>query len=387
MAELRLPLRDRTLEMYSTGDPAVWPRPGGPSTSRVAFAATHVVMDPLAHVQDPMADGAIDWDATMAFRHYLWSLGLGVADAMDTAQRGQGLGWDQARRLIERSSGEARSVGGALVCGATTDQLEGSLACTLDQIARAYTEQCDFIEEAGAVPIVMASQHLARTADGPSDYLRVYDAVLRDRGVPVMLHWLGAPFVPAFGSYWGSSDTREASRTLLELISRHVDRVAGVKLSVLDRDLEIDLRRRLPPGVRLFTGDDFNYVDLIRGDGTTHSDALLGVFDPIAPAAAAALAALDADDVQAYDTILSPTLPLARTIFEAPTGNYKVGVVLLAYLNGHQAHFRMLGGMEATRSLAHLADVFRAADTCGLLRDPEMAVARMKVVLAVAGVE
>lgn len=387
MADLRLPLRDGALQVYSTGDPAVWPRPAGPSTSRVAFAATHVVMDPLAHSLDPTVDGAIDWDATMAFRHHLWSLGLGVADAMDTAQRGQGLGWDHAKQLIKRSCREARSVGGAIVCGASTDQLDDSMARSLDRIATAYVEQCDLIEEAGGVPIVMASPHLARIADGSSDYLRVYDAVLRDRGVPVMLHWLGAPFVPAFGTYWGASDTRKASQTLLELIARHADRVAGVKLSVLDPGLEIDLRRELPPGVRLFTGDDFNYVELIRGDERSHSDALLGAFDPIAPAAAAALAALDADDVEAYNAILSPTLPLARTIFEAPTGNYKVGVVLLAYLNGHQAHFRMLGGMEAARSLAHLADVFRAADTCGLLRDPEMAVARMKVVLAVAGVE
>lgn len=386
MPDLRLPLRAGTLETYSTGEPRVWPRPSGPPTSRVAFAATHVVMDPLVHTVDPLSDAAIDWDATMAFRHHVWALGLGVADAMDTAQRGQGLGWQQAKELIYRSCREARSVGGAIVCGASTDQLHASSATSLDDLARAYVEQCDLIEAAGGVPIVMASRHLARTASGPSDYLRVYDAVLRDRSVPVMLHWLGAQFVPTFGTYWGARDTREASQTLLEVVTRNADRVAGVKLSVLDPRLEVELRAALPAGVRLFTGDDFNYVELIRGDEQSHSDALLGAFDPIAPAAAAALAALDAGDFEAYDAILQPTLPLVRTIFEAPTGNYKAGVVLMAYLNGHQSHFRMLGGMEAARSLAHLSDVFRGADKSGLLRDPELAVARMKVLLGASGI-
>jgi uncharacterized protein DUF993 len=371
---LRLPRAGGVLEPYTPGEPRAFAAGGAPPVSRVAFAAAHVVADPLG---DP---GALDWEATLAFRRHLWAHGLGVAEAMDTAQRGMGLSWDVARELIRRSAAEA---GGRLAAGAGTDH--GSPR-RVAEVRGAYEQQCEFVEGTGAQAIVMASRALAAIARGPDDYREVYGVVLGGLERPAILHWLGDMFDPALHGYWGSEDLDEATEVFLEIVAAHADKVDGVKVSLLDDAREIALRERLPEGVRLYTGDDFNYPALILGDGERHSDALLGVFDAIAPAAAAALHALDAGDVAAYEEILAPTVPLARKLFEAPTFNYKTGIVFLAFLNGHQDHFRMVGGLESARSIVHLADLFVLADRAGLLRDPALAVARMRHVLALAGI-
>jgi hypothetical protein len=350
------------LDTYVPGEPEAF-EPRGPAKTRVAFAAAHVVAG---------LDGGVDWEATLSFRRHLWEYGLGVAEAMDTAQRGMGLEWPAARELIRRTAAEG---GGRLAAGAATDHTEPT---TLDEVRAAYEHQCEFIEGTGAQVIVMASRALAALAGGPDDYREVYGAVLEQLERPAILHWLGDMFDPALAGYWGSEDLDEAAETLLAIIETHAVRVDGIKVSLLDAQREIDIRRRLPQGVRLYTGDDFNYPDLIA----TGSDALLGIFDAIAPAAAAALHALDAGDRAEYDRILVPTVPLARRLFEAPTFNYKTGIVFLAWLNGHQEHFRLLGGLERARSVEHLADIFVLADRAGLLRDPELAVARMRQILA-----
>lgn len=386
MSAVSLPTGDRTTVRYEVSKPRLFETGTGPITGRVAYAAAHVVADPLAPAPNPLAEPSVDWESTLAFRRHLWSLGLGVAEAMDTAQRGSGLGWEAARELIELSCREARSVGGSIVCGVSTDQLAPAATPNLDEIVRAYSEQCDVVEEAGGVPIVMASRHLARAADRPDDYARVYRRVLADRSGPVMLHWLGGAFDPALAGYWGSQDLRGAMETVLSIISERPERVSGIKLSVLDPEVEKAVRIRLPHAVLMLTGDDFNFMELIRGDGGSYSHALLGAFDPLAPAAAAALRALDAGDVAGYDELLGPCVPLARKIFEAPTADYKVGVVLMAWLNGHQSHFRMIAGLESTRSVVHLSEVFKLADQAGLLADADLAVSRMRSFLEVSGV-
>lgn len=352
----------------------------GPAASRRAYAAAHVVVDPL----DPAA--AIDWDATLAFRRHLWGLGLGVADAMDTAQRGAALSWPAARELIARSGAEARAVGGALACGAATDQLPTG-PVTLADVAAAYVEQAGWVRAAGGVPVLMASRHLAAVAAGPDDYTRVYDGVLSQLDGPVLLHWLGEPFDPAMRGYWGSTDLDAATDTVLDVIGRHAGRVTGIKISLLDAAREVAMRRRLPAGVRMYTGDDFHYDTLIAGDEHGHSDALLGILDAIAAPARAALARLDAGDTAGYAALLAPTVPLARLLFAAPTSAYKTGIVFLAWLNGHQRHFHMLGAAQGLRSVQHLAEVFRLADAAGALADPELAAHRMRAYLAVAGFE
>lgn len=383
---LVLPTADGALERYVPGTAPDLPAPTGrPPRSRAVLAAAHVVADPLA-AGDPLTEPAIDWDATLAYRRHLWSYGFGVADAMDTAQRGGALTWPLAKELIRRSAAEAKAAGGQLVCGAVTDQLDPAAPATLEEITAAYLEQCEFIEGEGATPVVMCSRHLARAARGPEDYRRVYDAVLGAARRPVVLHWLGEVFDPALRGYWGAVDPADAIDSVADLIAAHEERVDGIKLSLLDDRLERELRDRLPEGVRLYTGDDFNYPALIRGDEHGHSDALLGIFDAIAPVAAAALAALDEGDLPRYEELFAPTVPLARHIFQAPTGSYKAGVVLLAYLNGHQAHFRMLGGMESARSVIHYAELFRLADSARILADPERAAARLRPVLELAGI-
>ncbi|WP_431915769.1 dihydrodipicolinate synthase family protein [Micromonospora wenchangensis] len=359
-------------------------RPTGPSTSRVAYAAAHVVADPRAE-NVPGAPAAVDWDTTLAFRRHLWSYGLGVADGMDTAQRGAGLDYPATRELIRRSAAEARAVGGRIVAGVATDQLPPAPA-TVAQVTRAYADQLADVTAAGARPVLMCSRHLAAAATGPDDYLRVYDDLLTAADQPVVLHWLGDMFDPALAGYWGSTDLDEATETVLHLIKQHQGRVDGIKVSLLDADREVALRRRLPAGVRLYTGDDFHYPELIRGDGQGHSDALLGVFAAIAPAAAAALAALDAGDLDRYDAVFAPTLPLARHLFAAPTWFYKTGIVFLAWLAGHQEHFTMLAGQQSGRSPAHLARLLVLADAAGLLPDAELAAARARAYLTVAGV-
>jgi hypothetical protein len=353
----------------------------------VAFAAAHVVVDPLA-TTDPWLDAAIDWEATLAYRRHLWDLGMSVAEAMDTAQRGMGLDWPASRELIRRSLAEAGAVGAVdrVASGAGTDHLAAGQTVTLDQAVEAYAEQCAFVEGCGGRIILMASRALAAAARSPDDYAYVYDRVLSQVHEPVIIHWLGDMFDPALAGYWGSADLDAASETCLGIVAANARKIDGIKVSLLDKQREISLRRRLPAGVRMYTGDDFNYPELILGDEQGASDALLGIFDAIAPAATAALAALDRGDHDTYSSIFEPTVELSRHIFRAPTRFYKTGVVFLAYLNGHQGHFHMLGGQQSARSIVHLAELFRLADRARLLRDPDLATARMKLVLALAGV-
>jgi hypothetical protein len=386
MTSIVLPEPDGTLHRYVCNASPALPTRAAPPTSRVAYAAAHVVADPLGETTQA-GPATLDWDATLAFRHHLWALGLGVADAMDTAQRGMGLDWTVARELVVRSATEARAVGGAIAAGAQTDHLAPGTARTLDDVVAAYLDQCAAVEEAGATVVVMASRELCRIARGADDYAYVYDKVLGSLGSPAILHWLGDAFDPALAGYFGSRDVEQAAACLLAIVADHREKVDGVKLSLLDKEWEIVLRRQLPPGVRMYTGDDFGYPTTIAGDDKGHSDALLGAFDFAAPAAAWALAALDCGDVATFRQRLDPTLPLSRHVFCAPTGFYKTGVVFLAYLNGHQSHFTMVGGLQSARSVVHLAQCFRLADSCGLLADGDLAARRMANVLALAGIE
>ncbi|MCW4116012.1 dihydrodipicolinate synthase family protein [Aurantimonas sp. MSK8Z-1] len=387
MSEISLPVEGGALETYRlSGRASPLARRDRASFNRVAFAAAHVVADPLA-AADPWIDAAIDWDATLRFRHRLWDLGFGVAEAMDTAQRGMGLNFPQAQELIRRSLREAASRGDALIaCGAGTDHLAPSKDLSLDAILDAYLEQVAFVEGEGGQVILMASRALAAAARSPDDYLEVYGRVLDAARRPVILHWLGEMFDPALEGYWGSPDHGAAMDTCLALIEANADKIEGIKISLLSKEKEIAMRRRLPAGVRMYTGDDFNYAELIAGDGEGHSDALLGIFDAIAPAASAALEALAAGREAEFHAILSPTVALSRHIFRAPTRFYKTGVVFLAYLNGLQDHFTMVGGQESARSTLHLAELFRLADRANCLDDRDRAIARMRAVLAVRGV-
>jgi hypothetical protein len=367
---------------HTLREPVQWPLPEGPPRSRVAFAAAHVVADPLED-NGPGEPATLDWEATLAFRRHLWSYGLGVAEAMDTAQRGMGLDWTAARELIRRSAAEARASGGRIAAGAGTDHTDAS---TLDEVFAAYAEQVQDVESAGAQVIVMASRQLARVGRTPEDYRQVYDRILSQMDDPVILHWLGPMFDPALAGYWGSGDLSEATAVFLGLVRDHADQVDGVKVSLLDADHEKRLRAELPSGVRLYTGDDFNYPELIKGDSTHASDALLGIFAAIAPAASAALQALDRNDEDAYDRAFAPTLPLARHIFGSPTYYYKTSIAFLAWLSGHQPGFSMVGGLQSARSLPHLVRAFMLADVAGLFPDPELAAERMTALLAVYGV-
>ena len=384
--ELLLPHADGTLKPYRPGLPATFAPPDGPLRSRIAYSAAHVVCDPLADI-NPTLDVALDWEATLAYRRYLWSLGLSVAEAMDTAQRGMGLDWDTTKELIRRSVAEAQAEDGNIACGAGTDHLIPHPDLTLEQVEAAYEEQVGYVESVGGRVILMASRALAACATGPADYVQVYGKILSQVSQPVIIHWLGDAFDPALSGYWGSPDIGPAMEVCLQIIGDYADKVDGIKMSLLDHNLEIAVRRRLPAGVRMYTGDDFNYPDLIRGDEQSYSHALLGIFDAIAPAAAAAIQALDKGDIERYEAILAPTVPLARHLFQSPTYYYKTGVVFMAYLNGHQSHFKMVGGLESARSIIHLTQLFILADRAGLLLNPELAAERMRRVLAVAGVQ
>ncbi len=384
MPTINLP-NGTAVEPFTTSPPRSFAT-AAPPFPRLALAAAHVVADPLAE-QDPWLDVKIDWDRTIAFRKHLWSLGLGVAEAMDTAQRGMGLDWTGAQELIRRSLDAMKDHPGAVMAsGAGTDHLAPGPDVTVDDVIRAYEEQCQAVEAMGGRIILMASRALAKAARSPADYERVYGRILSQVKRPVIIHWLGEMFDPALEGYWGNHDHMAAMDTALAVIHAHADKVDGVKVSLLDDRKEVSMRRRLPRGVRMYTGDDFNYAELIAGDEQGYSDALLGIFDPIAPAVGGALAALSKNDLSTFHEILAPTVPLSRHIFKAPTRFYKTGVVFMAWLNGHQDHFVMVGGQQSTRSIQHFSELFRLADRAGLLRDPEMAAARMKSLLAVHGV-
>ena len=384
---LKLPNADRGIETYRLAGSRTYPSKLQGTLNRVAFSAAHVVADPLADV-DPWLCTAIDWDRTIAFREHVWDLGLGVAEAMDTAQRGMGLDWPTSLELIRRSVAAARARGQALVfSGAGTDQLAPQHAKSLNDVIRAYEEQIAAIEKAGGRIILMASRALARLGRDPDDYARVYDRVLSQVREPVIIHWLGDMFDPALANYWGTAQPDQAMDVALGIINAHAAKVDGVKVSLLDMQREIDMRRRLDRNVKMYTGDDFNYAELIAGDSQGFSHALLGIFDAIAPAASYALSRLAAGDDSGFRDVLEPTVPLSRHIFRAPTRFYKTGVVFMAYLNGHQDHFTMVGGQESARSTLHLAELFRLADQAGLLADPELATRRMRAVLALRGIE
>lgn len=353
--------------------------------TRIAFAAAHVVVDPLLSLSTDFQP-TLDWDATIAYREYLWSLGFGVAEAMDTAQRGMGLEWPLALELIRRSTAAANARGAPVASGAGTDHLSAGNSTTLQDVTDAYLEQCEAIEGVDGRIILMASRALAVVARHADDYALVYAKVLSQVRRPVILHWLGPMFDPALEGYWGATEVLRAAENCLNIIRAHKEKIDGIKISLLDADLEVSMRRQLPRDVRMYTGDDFNYEHLILGDERGHSDALLGIFDAIAPAASLALSALDAGDVTRYRQLLAPTVPLSRHIFASPTQHYKTGVVFLAYLNGFQSHFRMLGGHERARSVAHLCQLFVLADKARVLRDAEIAVRRMRAFLLQEGV-
>ena len=384
---LKLPTADRSLETYRLAASRTFPSKLQGTLNRVAFSAAHVVSDPLADV-DPWLTAAIDWDKTIAFREHVWDLGFGVAEAMDTAQRGMGLDWPTSLELIQRSVRAAKARGDALVfSGAGTDHLAVEDARHLDDVIRAYDEQIETIEKAGGRIILMASRALAKLGRNADDYAKVYDRVLSQVRQRVIIHWLGDMFDPALRNYWGTSSLDQAMDVAVGIINANAAKVDGVKVSLLDKSREIDMRRRLDPRVKVYTGDDFNYAELIAGDEHGFSHALLGIFDAIAPAASYALSRLAAGDAAGFHDVLAPTVPLSRHIFEVPTRFYKTGVVFMAYLNGHQDHFTLVGGQESARSTLHLAELFRLADRAGLLVDPEMATRRMKAVLALRGVE
>ncbi|MFF7826060.1 dihydrodipicolinate synthase family protein [Streptomyces rochei] len=383
---LHLPDAHGTLRAYEPRTDPLTLGPGSAFTSRTVFSAAHVVADPYADTT-PDSPAAVDWDATLAFRRHLWSHGLGVAEAMDTAQRGMGLDWAGAAELIRRSAAEARACGGRIACGVGTDQLTATAATTLADVRAAYEEQLAVVEESGAQAILMASRALAATAKGSEDYLEVYGHLLRQAAEPVILHWLGPMFDPALEGYWGSSDLDAATGTFLEVIAAHPDKVDGIKVSLLDARREVDLRRRLPQGVRCYTGDDFHYPELIAGDEQGFSHALLGIFDPLGPLAAEAVRVLDTGNTEGFRALLDPTVALSRHLFRAPTRYYKTGVVFLAWLAGHQDHFSMVGGLQSARSLPHLARAYELADGLGLFPDPKRAEERMRTLLSLYGVD
>ena len=387
MTTINLPNADRSITSYTlTGEPIPFVQHKASDFNRIAYAAAHVVADPLAS-NDPWLTPAIDWDTTLKFRHRLWDLGLGVAEAMDTAQRGMGLSWTDAQELIRRAQAEARTRDDSLIAyGAGTDHQLPGPDVTIDQIIAAYEEQVGFIEAEGGRVILMASRALAAAAKSPDDYARVYGRILGQVKQPVIMHWLGEMFDPALAGYWGNVDHDAAMDVCLDVIAANADKVDGIKISLLSAEKEIAMRRRLPASVKMYTGDDFNYAELIAGDDAGYSHALLGIFDAIAPAASAGLAALGKGNNNEFFDLLEPTVPLSRHIFAAPTRFYKTGVVFLAYLNGLQEHFTMIGGQQSTRSLQHLSELFRLADKARVLADPDLAASRMRAVLAMHGV-
>ena len=386
MPTIQLPASDGSVQAHTMRQASRFALAGPPIEVRTVYAAAHTVMD-ARNSKDPWDAPAVDWDATMAFRHRLWALGMKIAEAMDTSQRGLGLDWSGAKELIQRSLAESRTVPGAdLACGAGTDQLDPAEARSLDDVVAAYEEQLEHVEACGGRAILMASRALSSVATAPDDYLDVYGRLISGAREKVILHWLGDMFDPKLAGYWGSTDVPAAMQTVVDLIGAHSDKVEGIKISLLEVAHEESLRARLPAGVKMYTGDDFNFADMIEGDGTRYSHGLLGIFDPIAPAAAAAFARLAKGDVAGYREILDPTVPLSRCIFEAPTQYYKAGVVFLAWLSGLQDHFHMLAGLESSRGIVHYAEVFRLADQAQLFADPDLAASRMRILLGTYGI-
>ena len=383
---LNLPKADGGIENYRLAASRTFPSRLEGALNRIAFSAVHTVTNPLADV-DPWLSAAVDWDKTIAFREHVWDLGLGVAEAMDTAQRGMGLDWPTSLELITRSVRAAKARGALVFSGAGTDHLAVEDAKSLDDVIRAYEEQISAVEKVGGRIILMASRALAKLGRNADDYARIYDRVLSQVREPVIIHWLGDMFDPALRGYWGTADLDRAMDTAVAIINANAAKVDGVKVSLLDKQREIDMRRRLDKNVKMYTGDDFNYAELIAGDDKGFSHALLGIFDAIAPAASYALSRLAAGDEAGFHDVLGPTVPLSRHIFKAPTRFYKTGVVFMAYLNGHQDHFTMVGGQESTRSTLHLAELFRLADKAGLFANPELATRRMKTFLATRGID
>jgi hypothetical protein len=380
---IQLPDENGALSRYSLVGTSIEPAPLGENPCRVILSAAHVVADPFTD-RDPSGQAVVDWDSTMAFRRHLAGLGLGIAEAMDTAQRGMGLDWAGALELIRRTRSELPD---ALVFnGAGTDHLDPADARSLDDVRRAYSEQIEAIQKVGGRIILMASRALVKIAKSPADYQAIYRDVLAQCDDKVILHWLGDMFDPALGGYWGTQKFDEAMETCLAVISESAGKVDGIKISLLDKDKEITMRRSLPAGIKMYTGDDFNYPELIEGDERGYSHALLGVFDPLAQAAAYAVSRLGAGDAAAFRATLDPTVPLARLIFRTPTRYYKTGVVFMAWLNGFQDHFVMLNGAQAMRPLPYFVEIFKLADANGLLRDPDMAIQRMRKLLAMHGV-
>jgi len=383
MTKVTLPAHDGHLEVFTLEEarggvqPITW--------NRTVYAAAHVIADPLAS-DEPWAGGAVDWEATLKFRQYLWEQGFGIAEAMDTAQRGSGLDWPRALELIQRSVALARQNGKLIACGAGTDHLDLDAHLSLDKVIGAYEEQCQAIEAAGGRIILMASRALAKIATSPDDYARVYDHILSQLAEPAIIHWLGEMFDPQLAGYWGSHDHNIAMQNCLGIVENNAEKIDGIKISLLSAEKEIAMRRRLPLGVKIYSGDDFNYPDLIAGDEYGFSHALLGIFDPIAPLASQALNALSMGDLPLYHEILAPSVPLARHIFKTPTRFYKTGVVFLSYLNGHQDHFTMLGGQQSARSLLHLADIVRLASRAGLFIDRQRVAERVNSVMRLYGV-
>jgi hypothetical protein len=382
---VEIPLADGGWERVDLREPRQWKEHPQPYASRVAFAAAHVAADPRGE-NVPGAPAVVDWESTLAFRRELFRFGFGVAEAMDTAQRNMGLDWPAVQELVRRSAEQAREYDARIASGAGTDQAAPGSLATVGAVRDAYAEQVAFVESTGSQVILMASRHLAAIAQGPDDYLSVYADLLRQVREPVILHWLGEAFDPQLVGYWGSGDVGAATETFLGLVREHAAKVDGVKVSLLSADHEVALRAALPAGVRLYTGDDFNYPELIRGDGTHHSDALLGAFAAVAPAASAALTALDDGDLTLYDEEMAPTLALSRHVFEAPTYHYKTGIAFLAWLSGHQPGFTMVGGLQSARSAVHLGRLFALANDAQLLPDPELAAHRLRLWLEAAGV-
>ena len=386
---LILPTKFNTMEPYRPlGNPLTARAPKIPLT-RTAFAAAHVVSDPLRERNPWDTRPAVDWDATLGFRQTLWDQGLDLAEAMDTAQRGMGVDWPTALELIQRTMAAARAhpLKPRVACGAGTDHVALTDLRSADAILAAYMTQAEAIEAAGGQLILMASRAFPAMAADEATYHAVYRRLIDGAKDPVILHWLGDMFDAALAGYWGSRDVARASDFVLSLIAENPGRVDGIKISLLDQVHEESFRARLPAGVRLYTGDDFNYADLIAGDGTHYSHALLGIFAAIAPAASQALEALATGDVATYHALLAPTVPLSREIFCAPTRFYKAGIACLSWLNGHQSHFIMPAGFQSSRDIVHYAAVFRLADAARLLTNPDLAVSRMRTLLALHGIE